>query len=161
PLAEGLETDLTVGLGATFGREELFGLPLKKKLVQQEVMTPSLANGKIGVCGAEYKMIYKQDFMLEHCFNILKDHQGWIDIGMPNFYNTQRRKKSKTSDTTSGSASVGIDLNDEVDEETEELRPMGRDRSKAKKKSSGSSRAGSSSFVDLVADKFLNMKPKK
>ncbi|GJT84531.1 hypothetical protein Tco_1066248 [Tanacetum coccineum] len=25
PLAEGLETDLTVGLGATFGREELIG----------------------------------------------------------------------------------------------------------------------------------------
>ncbi|GJX76092.1 hypothetical protein Tco_0322903 [Tanacetum coccineum] len=112
------------------------------------------------VC-AEYKMIYKQDFMLEHCFNILKDHQGWIDIEMPNFYNTQQRKKSKTSDTTSGSASIGIDLNDEVDEETEELRPMGRDRSKAKKKSSGSSPAGSCSFVDLAADKFLNMKPKK
>ncbi|GJW60034.1 hypothetical protein Tco_0109369 [Tanacetum coccineum] len=27
------------------------------------------------VC-AEYKMIYKQDFTLEHCYNILKDHQG-------------------------------------------------------------------------------------
>ncbi|GKF17572.1 hypothetical protein Tco_0062490, partial [Tanacetum coccineum] len=35
------------------------------------------------------------------------------------------------------------------------------DRSKAKKKSAGSSRAGSSSFVDLVADKFLNMKQTK
>ncbi|GJT11002.1 hypothetical protein Tco_1008843 [Tanacetum coccineum] len=35
---------------------------------------------------------------------------------------------------------------------------MGRDRAKAKKKSSASSREGSSSFVDLVADKFLNMK---
>ncbi|GJX37895.1 hypothetical protein Tco_0251198 [Tanacetum coccineum] len=43
----------------------------------------------------------------------------------------------------------GVDLNDEADEETEELRPMGRDRSKAKKKSASSSRAGSSSFVDL------------
>ncbi|GKC26451.1 hypothetical protein Tco_1033745, partial [Tanacetum coccineum] len=72
-----------------------------------------------------------------------------------------RRKKSKTSETTSGSASGGIDLNDDADEETEELRPMGRDRSKAKKKSAGSSRAGSSSFVDLVADKFLNMKQTK
>ncbi|GKE58721.1 hypothetical protein Tco_1497906 [Tanacetum coccineum] len=37
---------------------------------------------------------------------------------------------------------------------------MGRGRSKAKKKSVGSSRAGSSLFVDLVADKFLNMKQK-
>ncbi|GJX93467.1 retrotransposon protein, putative, ty3-gypsy subclass [Tanacetum coccineum] len=74
-----------------------------------------------------YKMIYKQDFTLEHCYNVLKDHQGWIQIEMPNFYTTQRRKKSKTSETTSGSASGGIDLNDEADEETEELRPMGRD----------------------------------
>ncbi|GKA26947.1 hypothetical protein Tco_0713115, partial [Tanacetum coccineum] len=82
---------------------------------------------------AEYKMIYKQDFTLEHCYNVLKDHQ----------------------------ASGGIDLNDEADEETEELRPMGRDRAKAKKKSASSSSAGSSSFVDLVADKFLNMKQKK
>ncbi|GKD20708.1 hypothetical protein Tco_1222411, partial [Tanacetum coccineum] len=49
----------------------------------------------------EYKMIYKQDFTLEHCYNVLKDHQG--------------------------SASGGIDLNDEADEETEELRPMGHD----------------------------------
>ncbi|GKB20144.1 hypothetical protein Tco_0854067, partial [Tanacetum coccineum] len=54
---------------------------------------------------AVYKMIYKQDFTLEHCYNVLKDHQG--------------------------SASGGIDLNDEADEETEELQPMGRDRSKA------------------------------
>ncbi|GJT12727.1 hypothetical protein Tco_0859769 [Tanacetum coccineum] len=69
----------------------------------------------------EYKMIYKQDFTLEHCYNVLKDHQGWIDIEMPNFYNTQRRKKSKTFETTSGSASGGIDLNDEADEKTEEL----------------------------------------
>ncbi|GJT55957.1 hypothetical protein Tco_0991011 [Tanacetum coccineum] len=35
---------------------------------------------------------------------------------------------------------------------------MGHDRSKAKKKSSTSSREGSSSFVDLVADKFMNIK---
>ncbi|GJT88338.1 hypothetical protein Tco_1070055 [Tanacetum coccineum] len=35
---------------------------------------------------------------------------------------------------------------------------MGRDRAKAKKKAAGSSRGGSSSFVDLVADKFFNMK---
>ncbi|GJZ20346.1 putative ribonuclease H-like domain-containing protein [Tanacetum coccineum] len=55
------------------------------------------------------------------------------------------RKKSKTSETTSGSASGGFNLNDETDEvveETQELRPMGRDQSKAKKKSAGSSPAG-------------------
>ncbi|GJY10124.1 hypothetical protein Tco_0378309 [Tanacetum coccineum] len=56
------------------------------------------------------------------------------------------RKKSRTSEITSGSAS-----------ETQEFRPMGRDRAKAKKKAVGSS----SSIVDLVADKFYNMKQKK
>ncbi|GKB77278.1 hypothetical protein Tco_0944173 [Tanacetum coccineum] len=77
---------------------------------------------------AEYKMIYKGDFTLEHCYNILKDHP----------------------------ASDGLNLNEEADEtvkETQEFRPMGRDRAKAKKKAIGSSRGGSSSFVDLVADK--------
>ncbi|GJV90118.1 hypothetical protein Tco_1534056 [Tanacetum coccineum] len=101
---------------------------------------------------AEYKMIYKQDFTLEHCYNVLKDHQGWLDVEMPTFYKSLGRKKSKTSETTSGSASGGINLNDEADEdveETQEVRPMGRDQSKAKKKSASSSRGGSSSFVDL------------
>ncbi|GJX85791.1 hypothetical protein Tco_0336565 [Tanacetum coccineum] len=85
---------------------------------------------------AEYKMIYKTDFTLEHCYNILKDHP----------------------------ASGGLNLNEEADEdveETQEFRPMGRDRAKAKKKVAGSSRRGSSSFVDLVADKFFNIKQKK
>nr|GEW74759.1 hypothetical protein [Tanacetum cinerariifolium] len=40
---------------------------------------------------AEYKMMYKQDFMLEHCYNILKDHP----------------------------ASGGFNLNEEVDEAVE------------------------------------------
>ncbi|GJS68306.1 hypothetical protein Tco_0682871 [Tanacetum coccineum] len=69
-------------------------------------------------------------------------------------------KKSKTSETIPGSAPGGFNLNDEADEseeETQEQRPMGRDRSK-KKKSCASSREGSSSFVDLVADKFFNIK---
>ncbi|GKC54511.1 hypothetical protein Tco_1077256, partial [Tanacetum coccineum] len=50
---------------------------------------------------------------------------------------------------------------DEAVEETQVFRPMGRDRAKAKKKAAGSSRGGSSSFVDLVADKFFNIKQKK
>ncbi|GJZ13378.1 hypothetical protein Tco_0548608, partial [Tanacetum coccineum] len=72
-------------------------------------------------------------------------------------------KKSKTSETTSGSESGGFNLNNEADEfeeETQEHRPMGRNRSKANKQSSTSSRKGSSSLVDLVADKFLNNKSK-
>nr|GFB39477.1 hypothetical protein [Tanacetum cinerariifolium] len=69
---------------------------------------------------AEYKMMYKQDFTLEHCYNILKDHPGWKDVEMPAFYNTQGRKKSKTSETTSGSASGGLNLNEEADETVKE-----------------------------------------
>ncbi|GJR59648.1 hypothetical protein Tco_1501810 [Tanacetum coccineum] len=47
---------------------------------------------------------------------------------------------------------------DESEEETQEQRPIGRDR--AKKKSFASSREGSL-FVDLVADKFFNIKSEK
>ncbi|GJX76909.1 hypothetical protein Tco_0323720 [Tanacetum coccineum] len=85
---------------------------------------------------AEYKMIYKGDFNLEHCYNILKDHP----------------------------ASGALNLNEEAYEaveETQEFHPMGRDRAKAKKKAAGSSREGASSFADLVAGKFYNMKQKK
>ncbi|GJW09479.1 hypothetical protein Tco_1575306 [Tanacetum coccineum] len=42
--------------------------------------------------------------------------RGWTDVEMPYFYQTQRRKKSKTFETTSGSASGGINLNEEDDE---------------------------------------------
>ncbi|GJS33643.1 hypothetical protein Tco_0532025 [Tanacetum coccineum] len=77
---------------------------------------------------AEYKMIYRHDFTLGHCHKILKDHQ----------------------------ASGGFNLNDEADKyEEAEHRPLGRDAAKAKKKSSVSSREGSSSFVDLVTSKTL------
>nr|GFA56781.1 hypothetical protein [Tanacetum cinerariifolium] len=110
------------------------------------------------------QMIYKSDFNLEYFYNILKDHPGWTDVEMPYFYQIHGRKKSKTSETTSGSASGGINLNEKVDEvvqETQEFRSMGRDRVKVKKKTPGSSSGGSSSFVDLVADKFYNIKQKK
>ncbi|GJW98543.1 hypothetical protein Tco_0180351, partial [Tanacetum coccineum] len=42
------------------------------------------------------------------------------DVEMPALYNTQGRKKSKTSETTSGSASGGLNLNEEADEAVEE-----------------------------------------
>ncbi|GKA28536.1 retrovirus-related pol polyprotein from transposon TNT 1-94 [Tanacetum coccineum] len=110
----------------------------------------------------EYKLMYGHDFTLEPCWNILKDHKAWLKVEMNSFYkNTKGRKKSKTSETTSGSALGGFNLNNEADEseeETQEQRPMGRDQ--AKKKSSASSREGSS-FVDLVADKFFNIKSAK
>nr|GEX24672.1 hypothetical protein [Tanacetum cinerariifolium] len=74
------------------------------------------------------------------------------------------RKKSKTSETTSESASGGLNLNEKANEaveETQEFRPMRRDRAKTKKKAADSSRGGAYSFVDLVAEKFYNMKQKK
>nr|GEX98619.1 hypothetical protein [Tanacetum cinerariifolium] len=79
------------------------------------------------------------------------------------FYNTQGRKKFKTSETTSGSASGNLNLNEKADEaveETQEFRPMSRDRVKAKKKAAGSSRGGCSSLIDMEADKFFNIKQK-
>nr|GEZ46394.1 hypothetical protein [Tanacetum cinerariifolium] len=45
-------------------------------------------------------------------------------------------------------------------EEAREHRPLGCDNVKAKKKSSVSSREGSSSFVGLVADKYMSIKSK-
>ncbi|GJX09103.1 ABC transporter G family member 7 isoform X2 [Tanacetum coccineum] len=92
------------------------------------------------------------------------DHQGWLEVEMPSFYNnTKGQKKSKTSKTTSGLAPGGFNLNNEADEseeETQQQRPMGRDRSK-RKKPSASSHEGSSSFFDLIADKFFNIKSAK
>ncbi|GJU05104.1 hypothetical protein Tco_1121534 [Tanacetum coccineum] len=91
--------------------------------------------------------------------------RGWLDIEMPAFYkNTKGRKKSMTSETTLGLAYGGFNLNNEADEyaeEAQEHRPMGRDALKVKKKSSASSREVSSSFVDLVADKYLGIKSTK
>ncbi|GKC76962.1 ABC transporter G family member 7 isoform X2 [Tanacetum coccineum] len=114
---------------------------------------------------AEYKMIYRHDFMLEHCYNILKDHQGWLGIETHVFYkNTKGRKKSKTSETTSGSASGAFNLNNEADEPEEEIqekRAMGRDRAKAKKKSPASIREESSSFVDLLKNRELDIREAK
>ncbi|GKD60269.1 hypothetical protein Tco_1297778 [Tanacetum coccineum] len=67
---------------------------------------------------------------------------------MPAFYSKRNpgSKKSKTSETTSGSTQGGLNLNEDADgseEEVQEVRPMGRDR--AKKKSSTSSRSETSS----------------
>nr|GEU93209.1 hypothetical protein [Tanacetum cinerariifolium] len=114
---------------------------------------------------AKYKLMYRHDFTLEACSNLLKDHQGWLVVEMPSVYkNTKGRKKSKTFEITSGSAYGDFNLDNEADEseeETQQHRSMGPDHSKAKKKSSGSSHEGSSSFVDLVDDKFFNIKAKK
>nr|GEX25637.1 hypothetical protein [Tanacetum cinerariifolium] len=69
---------------------------------------------------AGYKMMYKDDFTLEHRYNILKDHPGWKNIEMPIFYQSQGREKSKISETTSGSAFGGLNLNEKADEAVEE-----------------------------------------
>ncbi|GJY74593.1 glutathione S-transferase T3-like protein [Tanacetum coccineum] len=99
---------------------------------------------------AEYEAQYEHPFTSEPCWNILKDHAVWKEVEMPNFYKKikGRSKKSKTSETTSGSAQGGFNLNDEADgfeEEIREERPIGRDR--AKKKASSSSRSATSSIA--------------
>ncbi|GJX45505.1 probable LRR receptor-like serine/threonine-protein kinase [Tanacetum coccineum] len=96
--------------------------------------------------------MYKGDFMLEHCYNILKDHPGWKNVEMPYFYQSQGRKKSKTYETTSGSASSGLNLNEEADEDvekTQEFQKMGRDRAKAKKKAAGKKDKKQQSYIEL------------
>ncbi|GKB05263.1 hypothetical protein Tco_0833458 [Tanacetum coccineum] len=67
----------------------------------------------------------------------------WKQVEMPLFYSEKNpgSKKAKTSETTSGSAQGGLNLNKEADgygKELRELRPIGRDR--AKKKAFSSSR---------------------
>ncbi|GJZ95574.1 hypothetical protein Tco_0667908 [Tanacetum coccineum] len=92
---------------------------LKRKLVHQEAMTRSLANGKIGFA-LKLVLFALSSIMLKIItkvrMSLWKSH---------------------------------------------EVRSLGRDQSKAKKKSAASSREKSSSFVDLVADKFLNIKKEK
>nr|GEZ95091.1 hypothetical protein [Tanacetum cinerariifolium] len=61
---------------------------------------------------AKYKMMYMHEFTLEHCYNILKDHQDWLEIEMPSFYkNTKWRKKEQWV----------VNLNNEADESEEEI----------------------------------------
>ena len=33
----------------------------------------------------EYQIVYKHDFVLEHCWEILRDHEVWKDTEMPSF----------------------------------------------------------------------------
>nr|GFA73539.1 hypothetical protein [Tanacetum cinerariifolium] len=105
--------------------------------------------------------------------------QGWCDVlensilgnsmkakGFWEAVSSQGRKKSKTSETILGSASGGLNLNEEADEavkETQEFRPMGNDRANAKKKATGSSCGGASSFVYLEAEarKIAQLKREK
>ncbi|GKB32517.1 hypothetical protein Tco_0871918 [Tanacetum coccineum] len=100
--------------------------------------------------------------------------QAWCDVSENSEKGNNMKAKGfweavinyfeKETGSTRGSTSGCFNLNNEADEyeeETQEHRPMGHDRSKAKKKSFASSRAGSSSFVNLVADKFFNIKSTK
>nr|GEX44156.1 hypothetical protein [Tanacetum cinerariifolium] len=117
---------------------------------------------------------YDHDFSLEPCWQILKNHPDWKQVEMPAYYSKRNpgSKKAKTSETTSGSAQGGLNLNEEgglnlnedangSEEEVREVRPIGRDR--AKKKSSTSSRYEASfvageGIVDMVADKWKSLK---
>nr|GEY86482.1 hypothetical protein [Tanacetum cinerariifolium] len=94
--------------------------------------------------------------------------QAWCDVSENITGNAMKSmgfwlkgsKKCKTSETTSGSAQGGLNLNDEADgsgEEVREVKPIRRDR--AKKKAFASSRFKYSSvagggLVNLVTDKW-------
>ncbi|GKB69477.1 ABC transporter G family member 7 isoform X2 [Tanacetum coccineum] len=115
-------------------------------------------NSEKGNTMKKYELVYGHPFTLEPCWNILKGLATWKEIEMPSFYKkTKGRNKSKTSETTSGSAQGSLNLNDEAvesEEETQEERSIGRDR--AKKKSSASFREGYS-FVDLLKNRELDI----
>nr|GFA11583.1 nucleotide-binding alpha-beta plait domain-containing protein [Tanacetum cinerariifolium] len=59
---------------------------------------------------AEYKMMYKQDFTLEHYYNILKDHPGWTEVRRKNVFSAKQRGnfRSKEDDVARISTSVFI-----------------------------------------------------
>ncbi|GJS80253.1 reverse transcriptase domain, reverse transcriptase zinc-binding domain protein [Tanacetum coccineum] len=110
----------------------------------------------------EYATEYDHEFSLEPCWQILKNHHAWKQVETLVFYSKQNpgSKKAKTSETTSSSAQGGLNLNEDAagsEEEVREVRPMGRDRARAKKSSissrSEASSAGGGGIVDMVADK--------
>ncbi|GJY49022.1 retrotransposon protein, putative, ty3-gypsy subclass, partial [Tanacetum coccineum] len=112
---------------------------------------------------AEYKMIYKTDFTLEHCYNILKDHPGWKDVEMPSFYKSQGRKKSKTFETTLGSTSGGLNLNEETDEdveETQEFRQMTDKSFNMKQKKWGKKDEQQQSYIEFKNRELSNWEAK-
>nr|GEY65418.1 hypothetical protein [Tanacetum cinerariifolium] len=77
-----------------------------------------------------YAAEYDHDFSLEPCWQILKDHSAWKQVEMPLFYSKQNpgSKKAKSSETTSGLAQGGLNLNEKADgsrKEVREVRPIG------------------------------------
>nr|GEV65685.1 glutathione S-transferase T3-like isoform X3 [Tanacetum cinerariifolium] len=88
--------------------------------------------------------------------------QGWCDVSENNISeNSMKAKGFWKAVIRCIEKETGSSRADEAVEETQKFRPMGRDRATAKKKAAGSSHGGSSSFVDLVANKFYNTKQKK
>ncbi|GKB46056.1 hypothetical protein Tco_0896809 [Tanacetum coccineum] len=87
----------------------------------------------------EYAAEYNHDYLLERCWQILKNHSTW-------------KEEANGSEEEEADGS---------EKEVREVRPIGRDR--AKKKSSSSSRseaycAAGGSIVDMVADKWKSLK---
>ncbi|GJZ47881.1 hypothetical protein Tco_0601713 [Tanacetum coccineum] len=87
----------------------------------------------------EYAAEYNHDYLLERCWQILKNHSAW-------------------KEEANGSEEEEVDGSEK---EVQEVRPIGQDR--AKKKSSSSSRSEAScaaggSIIDMVADKWKSLK---
>nr|GEV15644.1 Gag-Pol polyprotein [Tanacetum cinerariifolium] len=82
--------------------------------------------------------------------------QGWCDVSE----NSEKRNSMKVKGFWEAVINYFKKETNEY-EEAQEHRSLGRDAAKANKKSFASFREGSSSFVDLVADKYLGIKSTK
>nr|GEW99268.1 hypothetical protein [Tanacetum cinerariifolium] len=90
--------------------------------------------------------------------------QPWQRVAKQRIPSNKNGKGNERSGSHLRPASGGLNLNNEADEYekmAQEHRPIGRNRSTAKKKSAASSRGGSFSFIDLVANKYLGIKSTK
>ncbi|GJX44155.1 hypothetical protein Tco_0260831 [Tanacetum coccineum] len=81
--------------------------------------------------------IDRAELAFKPCWRILKNHVAWKEVEIHLFYKKQNKgsKKAKTSETTSGLAHGGLNLNEEADgyvEEVRVVRPIGQDRAKKK-----------------------------
>ncbi|GJV09817.1 hypothetical protein Tco_1351358 [Tanacetum coccineum] len=112
----------------------------------------------------EYRAHYKSAFQLSGCWKILKDHKKWCKVEYQKYLKDKYPwfKKSRTSKSTSDSAHISLNLNDEAadsrDEEIEESRQVGRDKTKRMGSTSDarltSSAAVDPSLLDALFSKF-------
>nr|GEU32043.1 hypothetical protein [Tanacetum cinerariifolium] len=64
----------------------------------------------------EYSAYYKSAFPIVECWNILNNHKKWKNVEYPKYLRDKYlgAKKSRTPESTSDSAHIGLNLNDEA-----------------------------------------------